>query len=139
MPEIRISVGERTYTVACQPGEEAHLQAASQMLNREAMDVVKSAKNLPEGQMLLMAGLMLADKMSGGDDREKYADHQLESLQEKLRASELRASQLSRELEAASKGETVAAPQGDTPEHALLEKMAVELERLADEMESAGV
>jgi len=137
MPEIRISVGERTYTVACQPGEETHLQAASQVLNREAMDVVKSAKNIPEGQMLLMAGLMLADKMSGGNDREEYADHQLESLQEKLRASELKASQLSRELEAVSQG---AAPvsSGETAEHALLEKMAVELERLADEMEAAS-
>lgn len=133
MPEIKITVGGRSYTVACQPGEELHLQSAASLLDREATTVVNSAGQVPEGQLLLMAGLMLADKMASDTEREQYAESQIEELQTKLRRAEEKSVNLSKELEAAS-----AAPEGAGAEHALLEKMAVELERLADEMEAAG-
>lgn len=134
MPEIKINVGGRAYTVACQAGEESHLQSAAEHLDKEAETVLSSAGQVPEGQLLLMSGLMLADKMVSDGDREKYAEQQIEELQAKLRTSEERANALSRDLEAAANAP--AASGGD--EHALLEKMAVELERLADEMEATG-
>lgn len=134
MPEIKISVGGRSYSVACQAGEETQLQTAADLLDTQAQSMLKAAPSLPEGQLLLMAGLMLADQSTAEGDRERYADTQIEELRDKLRKAEERAGQLSRELE------MKAAPVADTggAEHALLEKMAVELERLADEMEAAS-
>lgn len=134
MPEIRISVGERSYTVACQAGEELHLQSAASLLDNEAKTVLKSGQNVPEAQLLLMAGLMLADRATSDDDQSAYAEHQISELQGKLLASEKRAAELTRSLEAAN----AQAPATNGAEHALLEKMAVELERLADEMEAAS-
>lgn len=134
MPEIKITVGGRAYTVACQPGEELHLQSAADQLNKEAETVLASAGQVPEGQLLLMSGLMLADKMVSDGDREQYAEKQIEDLTAKLRSAEERANALSRDLEAASS----APASSGGEEHALLEKMAVELERLADEMEATG-
>jgi len=125
MPEIRISVGERTYTVACQAGEELHLQSAAGLLDNEAKTVLKSSKNVPESQLLLMAGLMLADRAASDDDQSSYAEHQLSELQTKLDASERKAMELSRELEAA---QTKAPAETNGAEHALLEKMAVRIE-----------
>ncbi len=36
MPQVEISVGGRSFEVACQPGEEAFLQSAARMLDHEA-------------------------------------------------------------------------------------------------------
>jgi len=134
MPEIRINVGDRSYTVACQAGEELHLQSAAGLLDTEAKTVLQSAKNVPEAQLLLMAGLMLADKAASDDDQGAYAEHQISELQSKLIASEKKSADLARALEAAQSIK----PEVNGAEHSLLEKMAVELERLADEMEAAS-
>ena len=134
MPEIRINVGERSYTVACQAGEELHLQSAASLLDAEAKTVLKSGQTVPEPQLLLMAGLMLADKAASDNDQGAYAEHQIAELQKKLDAAERKALELSRSLEAVGAQK----PAANGAEHALLEKMAVELERLADEMEAAS-
>ena len=36
MPEVQIEIGGRSYTVACQDGEETFLRAAARMLDTEA-------------------------------------------------------------------------------------------------------
>lgn len=69
MSEVEIRIGGRPFTVACQPGEEVYLEAAARMLDAEASTLVGSLGRMPETQMLLMAGLMLADKTAGVEDR----------------------------------------------------------------------
>jgi cell division protein ZapA len=68
MPEIDITIGGRGFRVACQPGEERFLQAAAAALDREAQPLVAQLGRLPEGRMLLMAGLMLADRTAALED-----------------------------------------------------------------------
>lgn len=62
MSEVQIRIGGRPFTVACQPGEEDFLITAANMLDSEAAVLVDQLGKMPENQMLLMAGLMLADK-----------------------------------------------------------------------------
>ena len=62
MPEVNISIGGKEFTVACQPGEEDYLHGAAGMLDREASQLVGQIGVLPDIKMLLMAGLMLADR-----------------------------------------------------------------------------
>ena len=69
MPEVTISIGGRPFDVACQDGEESYLQAAAKMLDDEAQVLAEHAGRLPEARMLLMAGLMLADKTASVEDR----------------------------------------------------------------------
>ncbi len=68
MSEVDIRIGGRPFTVACQPGEEPFLQSAARLLDTEASALVQQLGKMPENQMLLMAGLMLADKMAGLQD-----------------------------------------------------------------------
>ena len=65
MPEVSIRIGGREYDVACRPGEERHLEMAVAMLDAEAAALADRIGQLPEARMLLMAGLMLADKAVG--------------------------------------------------------------------------
>ncbi|WP_299149761.1 cell division protein ZapA [uncultured Tateyamaria sp.] len=69
MPEVTISIGGRQFAVACQEGEENYLHSAAKMLDDEAQVLADQAGRMPEARMLLMAGLMLADKTASVEDR----------------------------------------------------------------------
>lgn len=71
MPEVTINIGSRPFQVACQEGEEHFLQSAAALLDAEASTLMDQIGRLPEARMLLMAGLMLADKAAGTDDQMK--------------------------------------------------------------------
>jgi len=73
MPEVNIDIGGRTFEVSCQDGEEHYLQAAAKMLDEEASVLTAQIGRLPEARMLLMAGLMLADKTAGMQDKLREA------------------------------------------------------------------
>ena len=69
MPQVEISIGGRTFEVACQDGEEHFLHSAAAMLDAEAQHLAAQIGRLPEARMLLMAGLMLADKTAELEDK----------------------------------------------------------------------
>jgi len=86
MPEVEIVIGGRSFEVACQNGEEHYLQSAAKMLDAEAQVLASQIGRMPEGRMLLMAGLMLADKTAGLEDRLREADEQMAMLTMELRS-----------------------------------------------------
>ena len=69
MPEVTISIGGRQFSVACQAGEEQYLHSAAKLLDDEAQVLSDQVGRMPEARMLLMAGLMLADKAASMEDR----------------------------------------------------------------------
>ncbi len=80
MPEAQITIGGRTFEVACQAGEEPYLRSAAGLLDVEASALVSQIGRMPEARMLLMAGLMLADKTAGLEERLRAANAELEEL-----------------------------------------------------------
>lgn len=84
MPEVEISIGGRTFDVACQEGEEHYLLAAARLLDGEAQVLVGQLGRVPEARMLLMAGLMLADKTAGLEDRLREAEDKHAELQARI-------------------------------------------------------
>ena len=81
MPDVIISIGGRDFSVSCQAGEEHYLQSAAAMLDSEATALTAQIGQLPEPRMLLMAGLMLADKTAGLEDRLKDLQAKFASLE----------------------------------------------------------
>ena len=78
MPEVTINIGDKKFTVTCQPGEESALEAAASLLNDEASFLVSEIGQLSEQKLLLMSGLMLADKMTSQSDKLAKAERALE-------------------------------------------------------------
>jgi cell division protein ZapA len=68
MPEIDVTIGGRSFPVACQPGEESFLLAAAAILDAEAAPIVGQLGRMPETRMLLMAGLLVADRLAGAEE-----------------------------------------------------------------------
>ena len=77
MPEVSISIGGRNFEVACQVGEEKYLESAAKLLDGEAGLLSNQIGRMPEARMLLMAGLMLADKTAGLEERLERAEQEL--------------------------------------------------------------
>ncbi|MGI3164510.1 cell division protein ZapA [Pseudooceanicola sp. 200-1SW] len=86
MPEVEISIGGRRFDVACQEGEEHFLETAAGLLDREAVTLVQQTGRIPESRMLLMAGLMLADRTAGMEDKVQVLQEQLAQMQQELEA-----------------------------------------------------
>jgi cell division protein ZapA len=86
MPDVMIKIGDREFSVSCQEGEEHFLQAAAGLLDAEATALNAQIGRLPEARMLLMAGLMLADKAAGADDQVKALKDQIATLEGQVAA-----------------------------------------------------
>lgn len=121
MPDVTIKIGDRSFEVACQEGEEHFLQSAAAMLDMEAQTLVSQIRHLTESRMLLMAGLMVADKTAGIDDNLKIAEARIAELEGLLAEAEARAAP--------------ASGAGDGPAVAALAGLAAELEALAGRVE----
>ncbi|PTX56215.1 cell division protein ZapA [Litoreibacter ponti] len=124
MPEINIEIGGRTFQVACQTGEEHFLQTAARLLDNEASVLAEQIGRMPETRMLLMAGLMLADKTAG--------------LEEELRAAEDQLDTLRRDLDGArsAQPQTVEVPVVPQSVTDTLAELAARSEALADSLEA---
>lgn len=84
MPEVHIEIGGRTFEVACQEGEEHYLHSAAKMLDEEASVLAAQIGRIPEARMLLMAGLMLADKTAGVQDKLKAMEDRMAEKEAEL-------------------------------------------------------
>src|SRR5690606_21253493 len=81
MPDLEITVGGRPFLGSCQPGEEHFLRAAAAMLDTEAQPLLTAMGRLPEAKMLLMAGLMLADRTAAVEDELRQLKARLAELE----------------------------------------------------------
>jgi cell division protein ZapA len=81
VPEVSITVGGRSFQVACQPGEEHFLRAAAVALDAEAQPLIAQLGRIPEARMLLMAGLMLADKTAAVEDENRQLKAKLAEIE----------------------------------------------------------
>ena len=113
MPEVAINLGDKKFTVTCQPGEESALESAASLLNEEASYLVSEIGQLSEQKLLLMSGLMLADKMFSQSQKLTKCEAALEEALTKVK-----------ELE-----EVNNSPQAQSGQHDLLEQLAIITEK----------
>jgi cell division protein ZapA len=69
MSQVTIQIGGRSFDVVCQEGEENFLHAAAALLNEEAQKLDGAGSRITENRMLLMAGLLLADRTVATEEK----------------------------------------------------------------------
>lgn len=82
MGQVVIEINQRTYTMQCADGEEAHLRHLAGLLDAEVngiRDVVGAVGDL---RLLLMAGLMIADKLGDNTRQIEAMREQIEGLRQ---------------------------------------------------------
>ncbi|WP_347265984.1 cell division protein ZapA [Paracoccus sp. (in: a-proteobacteria)] len=80
MAEVDFSIGHKAYALTCQEGEERLLKRAAALLDAEAQVILQQAGRMPEPRLLLLAGLMLAERTLGLEDRAAAADREITRL-----------------------------------------------------------
>jgi cell division protein ZapA len=127
MPQVEIVIAGRTFEVACQEGEEHFLHSAAAMLDVEAKHLAEQIGRLPEARMLLMAGLMLADRTAGLEDKVR-----------ELEADMAEARAYVENLDAKPAPEPVRIEVPVVPSHVIdgLAELAARAEALADQVEA---
>lgn len=81
MADVEFTIGHKSYTVSAQDGEERLLQRAASILDDEARQILEQAGRVPEPRLLLLAGLMLADRFATMEERAEKAERHLNRLQ----------------------------------------------------------
>jgi len=118
MPDVRLVIANRIYSVTCQPGEEAHLARLGAMVDEVARRAMGSTGGLTEVRMLLFAALLLADELT---ERNGAAPS----------PPELAATPTA----AAAQGDLLAHDEAGDAAARAIERLASRLERLAETLE----
>lgn len=127
MPQVEITIGGRNFEVACQDGEEQFLISAAAMLDVEAASLSSQIGRMPETRMLLMAGLLLADRTAAMEDKVRDAQGRAEQLQAALD---------SLAAQGAPSPERIEVPVVPTEMVDSLAELAARAEAMADDIES---
>ncbi len=135
MAEVVFEIGGREFSVSCQAGEEPFLRTAAKMLDTEATMVMGQIGRMPPERMLLMAGLMLADKTAALEDDLRALQDKVATQDRALHSAEERLADRARriaELQAA-------APVAELPAHVTdgLAELTARAEAMADAMNAA--
>ena len=64
MTELEISIGGRSFSVACDNEEQEKVRQAAALINEEADSIQTQLGRLPESKMLLLSALMIADRLA---------------------------------------------------------------------------
>jgi len=134
MPELNIQIGGRDFLVACNEGEEPHLRAAAAVLDDQASELQGHIGRLPEARLLLMAGLMLADRFKDLDAEAQDARANIAKLESRLRDADAKLKLSETAREQAEKQARGFGATGTEEEVRALENEVARLEDLAEQL-----
>ena len=88
MAHVIVQVNGRPYTMQCPEGEEEHLRDLAVLLDSEVQRVKTSVGNVGDIRMLVMAGLMVADRLSEAIAKIQSLEEQVQGLREAKTAAQ---------------------------------------------------
>lgn len=89
MAHVMVQVNGRPYTMQCPEGEEEHLKDLANLLDSEVMRVRTTVGNVGDIRTLVMAGLMVADRLSEAIQKIQALEAQVVELREAKAAAQL--------------------------------------------------
>ena len=126
LPDKNLNIGGRSFAVACPEGEEASLEAAAQILSADARTLVELSKTLSESQMLLISGLMSADRAISIQEDLKKAEVEINNLKLKIEEGS---------MEKSIDDDKLSSSNLTTELYERLSKLSLKAESLADSLE----
>ena len=64
MAQVSVTIGGRAYRLACNPGEEAHLEALARGVDEKIKAMRASFGEIGDQRLVVMAALTIADELS---------------------------------------------------------------------------
>ena len=64
MAQVSVSIGGRAYRLACNPGEEAHLEGLAATVDKKIAEMRESFGEIGDQRLIVMAALTIADEVN---------------------------------------------------------------------------
>ncbi|MGK2871074.1 MAG: cell division protein ZapA [Alphaproteobacteria bacterium] len=84
MAQVTVRVNGREYDLTCGDGEEPHLRELSQYVDAKITALRGAGANLSDAQLLLMAGIVIADELSEATEPARKAKDESQSASETM-------------------------------------------------------
>jgi cell division protein ZapA len=81
MAQVVVTVNGRAYTMQCNDGEEAHLADLGELLDSEIERIRDAVGQVGDVRLLLMGGLVVADKLADALKRIEDLEAQIRTIQ----------------------------------------------------------
>ena len=82
MSQVIVSIADQPYTMNCPDGEEDHLHDLAKLLDTEVQRIRRSVGSVGEIRLLVMSGLMVADRLSDAIRRIEELEGQHQALRD---------------------------------------------------------
>ena len=82
MANVVVTVADRPYTMQCPDGEEDHLRELATLLDTEVTRIKSSVGSIGDIRLLVMSGLMVADRLSESMQKIEALEEQVQGLRE---------------------------------------------------------
>ena len=70
---IKIEIDDKTYPISCKIGEEERVKKSALLLSETIKDLKQSTESVSENRLLVMSGLILAEKVKNRNDNNHNA------------------------------------------------------------------
>ena len=81
MAQVVVTVNGRAYTMQCNDGEESHLAELGELLDSEIERIKDAVGQVGDVRLLLMGGLVVADKLADALKRIEDLEAQIRTIQ----------------------------------------------------------
>lgn len=88
MPNVVVNIAGRPYTMQCPEGEEDHLKDLAKLLDTEVSRIRQSVGAIGDIRQLVMAGLMVADRLSEATRKLESLEQDVQGLRESRNAAQ---------------------------------------------------
>jgi cell division protein ZapA len=82
MAQINATIAGRQFRLACEDGQEEHLQALADDLDKRIIELRKKFGEIGDTRLTVMAALMVADEMSEAARKIRRMEEELAALQD---------------------------------------------------------
>lgn len=94
MANVVVTVADRPYTMQCPDGEEEHLRELAALLDSEVTRIRQSVGAIGDIRLLVMAGLMVADRLSESARKVEALEDQIKGLRESRNLAQMQTKDL---------------------------------------------
>jgi cell division protein ZapA len=94
MANVVVTVADRPYTMQCPDGEEDHLRELAALLDTEISRIKQSVGAIGDIRLLVMSGLMVADRLSEAIRKIEGLEDQIKGLRESRNLAQMQVKEL---------------------------------------------
>ncbi len=87
MAQVSVSIGGRAYRLACNPGEEPHLETLARRVDEQIREMRASFGEIGDQRLTVMAALKIADELAEARAQADAAGHRAEEALDFERAA----------------------------------------------------